>query len=87
MSQNEKLKKRVLSIPTDLTYTEFVRFMNMHGYIEDDSGSGSRVKFYKKVGDDILVLSMHKPHGNSGPKLKQYAIKQAIDFLKMHEEL
>lgn len=88
MSQNEKLIRRVLSVPTDLSYGDFVRFMYLFGYEEDDSPNGSRVKFYKKTGDTVRVFAMaHKPHGKGGAVMKAYMIREALAFLKEADEL
>lgn len=84
MSKNGKLVRRVLSCPQDLTYDEFVRFMKIFGYIEDDSPNGSRVKFYK--GDHVLS-GIHKPHGQNGAVMKVYMIKETIAFLRAKGEL
>ncbi len=88
MSQTDKLIQRVLSFPTDLTYSDFVRFMKIFGYVEDDSPNGSRVKFYKKDGNTFRVFAMaHKPHGKSGAVMKVYMLREAVAFLREANEL
>lgn len=84
MSKNEKLIRRVLSCPSNLTYSEFSGFMKIFGYIEDDSPNGSRVKFYKGI---HVLAGIHKPHGKNGAVMKIYMIKNAIDFLKEKGDL
>ncbi len=82
MSQNDKLIQRVLSFPKDLSYSDFVRFMALFGYAEDDSPNGSRVKFFKETGNPCRIFTAHKPHGKSGAVMKIYMLKEAVAFLK-----
>ena len=85
MGQIEKLKERILKIPSDLTYDEIKRFLKSLSYEEQNKGktSGSRVAFYRENDKDIILL--HKPHpGNIVPK---YAIRQIVEKLKFKGEL
>lgn len=85
MGQIEKLKERILKIPSDLTYDEIKRFLKSLSYEEQNKGktSGSRVAFYREKDKDIILL--HKPHpGNIVPK---YAIRQIVEKLKFKGEL
>ena len=61
MSELEKLKERLKSLPTDFTYNEAKSLLTKLGFKEYDKGrtSGSRVKFARQGSDDILL---HKPH-------------------------
>jgi hypothetical protein len=78
MSRNQKLVRRLLSIPKDFTWEELVKLLAMFGYTELKKGKtgGSRRKF----GDEKKnIIILHKPH--PGNILKEYAIKQVIDQL------
>lgn len=80
MGQFEKLKRRILSEPTDLTYDEIKRFLFGLGYNENNKGktSGSRVMFYRDC--DKATIILHKPHPTN--TLPAYAVKQLIETLK-----
>lgn len=80
MSQFEKSKNRILSIPKDYTYTEARRFLSQLGFVEYQKGktSGSRVKFYRER--DAKVILLHKPH--PGDVMSMGAIKQLKNFIE-----
>ena len=80
MSKEEKLLKRLLSIPNDFTYNELRSLLNHLGYVESQSGktSGSRVAFINEREKHIIRL--HKPH--PGNELKRYQIEQLIEELQ-----
>lgn len=80
MSKKNKLIERVLSIPSDLTWEELVSFLKVFGFYELNPGKtgGSRRKFANDKKE--VITNMHKPH--PGNILKEYAIKDAIAFLK-----
>lgn len=80
MSQKEKLKQRVLSVPSDLTYDELKNFLNIYEYNEDTRGktSGSRVKFFRE--SDFAVIFLHKPHPEN--IIGKKALRAVIDNLK-----
>lgn len=61
MSELEKLKERLKSLPKDFTYNEARSLLTNLGYEEKNKGktSGSRVKFERQGKNDILL---HKPH-------------------------
>ena len=62
MSQLDKAKERLKSIPKDYTYSEAKYLLGQLGFQESNKGktSGSRVKFFRASdGESIL---MHKPH-------------------------
>ena len=60
MSELEKLKERLKSLPKDFTYDEAKNLLTKLGFEESNKGktSGSRVKF-EKSNTKILL---HKPH-------------------------
>ncbi len=62
MSQLEKAKLRLKSVPSDYTYSEARFLLQKLGFQEYQKGktSGSRVKFYRAADDRIILL--HKPH-------------------------
>lgn len=80
MSKNEKLLKKLQSVPKDFTYAELKKLMQSIGFVEDNKGksSGSRVAFYSETTKDIIRL--HKPHPNN--ELKMYQIREIIKFLE-----
>ena len=79
MSELEKLKERLKSLPKDFTYNEAKSLLTKLGFKEKNKGktSGSRVKFERQDSADILL---HKPH----PKtiLKREAAKFLLEELK-----
>ena len=62
MSKIDKLRERLLSKPTDFTYSEAKTLLISMGFAEWNKGktSGSRVKFYHE--DDKKIILLHKPH-------------------------
>ena len=84
MSKFEKAKQRILLRPKDYTYTEARYLLLQLGFEEYSKGktSGSRVKFYRKKDERVILL--HKPH--PGDVMKQGAVRQLVDYLiKMGE--
>ena len=84
MSKFDKARQRILSRPKDYTYTEAKYLLSQIGFEEYNKGktSGSRVKFYRKQDERVILL--HKPH--PGDVMKQGAVKQLVDYLiKMGE--
>lgn len=79
MGKIDKLIKRFLIKPKDLTWSELIMVLNHYGYYEISTGKtgGSRRKFSD---NNKTIISFHKPH----PKLivKIYVIEQVIDHLK-----
>ena len=78
MSELEKLKERLKSLPKDFTYDEAKSLLTKLGFEESNKGktSGSRVKFKRQSSADILL---HKPH----PKniLKRSTVKFLLQEL------
>ena len=62
MSKLEKAKLRISAKPKDYTYSEASALLRQLGFEEFTKGktSGSRVKFYRKSDNAIILL--HKPH-------------------------
>lgn len=62
MSELEKLKERLKSLPKDFTYNETKSLLTKLGFTEFNKGktSGSRVKFFRAT--DGLTIRCHKPH-------------------------
>ncbi|MBP3664259.1 MAG: type II toxin-antitoxin system HicA family toxin [Tyzzerella sp.] len=85
MSKYEKAKQRILLKPKDYTYTEAKYLLSQMEFEEYNKGrtSGSRVKFYRK--SDNRVILLHKPH--PGDIMKPGAIKQLVDYLVQIGEL
>ncbi len=80
MSKIEKLVKKLLSRPKDLTYDELVKILKHFGYTEVKLGktSGSRRAFINEISNHIIRL--HKPH--PGNIVKMYIIDFIIQELK-----
>ena len=78
-SQFEKLKQRMLSFPSDFTYSEAKKILSQLEYKEYNKGktSGSRVKFYRE--SDRAMILLHKPH--PGDVMDKSALKSLIAFL------
>lgn len=79
MSKLDKAKVRIKSKPKDYTYTEAKTLLSQLGFEEYSKGktSGSRVKFYRK--EDQKVILLHKPH--PGDVMKLGAVRELVDFL------
>ena len=77
MSKFEKTLARLELEPKDFKWSELQVVFNKFGFNEIQ-GNGSRVKFCEK--SKGLVCNLHKPHPD--PIMKQYAIRQVLDFLK-----
>lgn len=77
MSQLEKAKARLKSLPKDYTWDEADSLLRKLGF-KKVQGDGSRVKF-NHPGCDITI-SLHRPHPN--PVLKEYAVKLLCDRLE-----
>ncbi len=85
MSQLEKKKQRLLSVPNDYTYSEAKSLLEQLGYIEDNKGktSGSRVRFFNKT--DNTIIHLHKPH--PGDIMKEYSVKLLKEYLENKGEI
>lgn len=62
MSKEEKLRRRLLSLPSDFTVNELTTLMKHLGFRVFNKGatSGSRIAF---VNDDTKdIIRIHKPH-------------------------
>ena len=79
MSELEKLKERLKSLPKDFTYNEAKSLLTKLGFKESNKGktSGSRVKFERQNNNVILL---HKPHPTN--ILKRGALKFLLQELK-----
>lgn len=79
MSKTEKLRLRLLSSPSDFTWQELTRLLNLFGFAEFKNGKtgGSGRKF---VDAKKNVIRLHRPH--PGNIVKEYALKQVIKQLK-----
>ncbi len=79
MGKEEKMIQRLLSLPSDYTYSEARSLAERFGYMEQQKGStsGSRVMFFRP--DDRRKILLHKPH--PGDIMKKYAVKQFLDRL------
>lgn len=84
MSTKEKLKDRVLSVPSDLKYAEMRTFLNLLGFKELNKGStsGSRVLFIDEYKYKIIF---RRPHGRN--PLKKITIKQIITELRKNNKI
>ena len=79
MSKFEKAKERLRLKPKDYTYTEARSLLSQLGFVEYNKGktSGSRVKFYRK--EDQRIILLHKPHPDD--VMNPGAVKDLLEFL------
>jgi len=79
MTKKDKLIKRVLSRPTDLTWEELTQFLSLYGFQVLNAGktSGSARKFIQDKTKKIICI--HKPH----PKniIKDYVFDIVFDAI------
>ena len=80
MSQKDKLLKKLLAKNSSFSFPEAVQLLGYYSYILDNKGrtSGSRVIFTSSLYSAKLML--HRPHPHN--ELKQYQIRQLIEFLQ-----
>lgn len=79
MSQFDKAKERILSLPSDYTYNEAKYLLSQLGFKEFNKGktSGSRVKFFRERDQKIILL--HKPHPSN--IMSRGATRELKDYL------
>lgn len=84
-AQMDKIKERIRGIPSDFTYDELRKLLNQLGYEEFQKGatSGSRVKFYRKA-DEALIL-IHKPH--PGNIMGRSTLRDVVRMLRERGDL
>ena len=82
MGKHEKLLARLKSRPKDFTFQEVTTLLVGFGYVLNQSGSGSRVRFEH---EHCAPMLMHKPHPS--PVLKPYQIDQVLEILKQENLL
>ena len=78
MTLKEKLIKRLKSKLKDFTWDELTSLLNKLNFLEVETGKtgGYRSKF---IGDNNVVITLHKPHPNN--ILKKYQLEQIIKIL------
>lgn len=77
MGKHAKLLAKLKNRPKDFTFQELVVLLAGFGYVLNQSGSGSRVRFEHVYCAPVL---MHKPHPS--PVLKPYQVDVVLDILK-----
>ena len=79
MGKEEKMVKRLLTIPSDYSYDEAKTLANRFGYVECNKGStsGSRILLYRETDNRKILL--HKLHPSN--IMKQYAVRQFLGKL------
>lgn len=79
MSKRDKLVRRFLRLPSDLTWKELVTMLAGFGYKLAPSGttSGSKARFLHA---DLPPIILHKPH--PVPVLKRYQMEQILEHLE-----
>jgi len=79
MSRHEKLIERLLSRPTDFTFSELTTLLEHFGYVSSSAGAtgGSRIAF---INDKGIRIRLHKPH--PGNIMKLYQIDDVINALR-----
>lgn len=81
MTKIQKLVKKFLSVPQDLSWEEFSKVLNHFGYYElprKGKTGGSRRKFINEKKDVIIA---HKPHLQN--VVKRYIIEQVIEKINV----
>ena len=80
MANLTKKVTRLLFKPKDFTWKEATSLLKSLGYLQVNTGKtgGSRVRFYNKEVDSMLIF--HRPH--NPPILKPYQVDYLIDNLK-----
>jgi hypothetical protein len=76
MTSHEKLRARVKSCPSDLTWNELTRLLGALGY-DERTGAGSRRKFR---GEGLPALNLHAPH--PGKIVKAYMVREVVGILE-----
>ena len=84
LSRKEKLIKRLLGRPKDLTWEELTALLKSLGYRESKKAKtgGSRRRFTHESKPSI---NLHKPHQKN--IVKMYVIREVIEFLEREELL
>ncbi len=77
MGKHEKLLARLKSRPKNFTFQEVTALLAGFGYVLNQKGSGSRVRFEHEY---CAPVFMHRPHPS--PVLKPYLIDQVLDILR-----
>lgn len=75
MNKKDKVIKRFLSKPKDLTWSEYVKFFEIHGFTLHN-GDGSKRRF---INENNQIFTIHEPHPSN--IMKPYTIKEAIKWL------
>ena len=80
MSKEEKLKQRLLTIPSDFTVGELITLLKRLGFRISNKGatSGSRIAFLNDKTKDIIRI--HKPHPRN--ELGKATLKDVVAQLK-----
>lgn len=79
MGRKEKLVARLRGKPRDFTFDEAVTLLGLLGFAMSSKGatSGSRVKFARPEGGELLI---HIPH--PGRELRAYQVKELLAMLE-----
>ncbi len=80
MTKKDKLIKKFLNNPKDLTWEELIKVLKIYGYEEENSGktSGSVCRFNNSKNHLICI---HKPH--PGNIVKEHVIKKVKIVLNL----
>lgn len=81
MSRKQKLLDRLQQFPTDFSWDDAVRLMEMCNFLLINN-NGSRRKFRHKSG---IKASLHEPHPQN--TLKKYMIQDILDALQAAGEI
>jgi hypothetical protein len=82
MTKREKAAERLLSQPSDFSWTELATLMRSFGYELKKTGGSGRKFIHAQTG---ATLFMHEPH--PGKFLKAYQVREAIRFLRQEGHL
>ncbi len=82
MSQIDDLIRRFQSFPNDFSYRELKKLLSHFGY-QEVQGDGSRVRFIRNPGEQIITL--HMPHGKE--PVKRYLLREILQKLQRNDDL
>lgn len=82
MAQIDDLIRRFRSIPNDFSYRELKKLL-AHFHYREVQGNGSRVRFVRYPGEQIMTL--HTPHGKD--TVQQYLLREILSKLQRNGDL
>lgn len=78
MTKLEKLLKRIMSVPGDVTFEELEKVLLLYGYEESSPGSGSSHRTFRKQNHPPITIPKHKP-------IKKVYVRMAKEIIEKGE--